>query len=169
MATGKQRLDDMHKAKRKTREAKIEQFVENIEKTTKKPQKRATGAEIIPFQNQNKVLNSLKPEERQYFSHIMEEVKKIQPQEYEKFSLAAANLAKLYVQQDLLQAQIDVDGYIQEDSKGRLYQHPAGVMLQRLQNTIIRSLGALGLTMGKKQVKENENNDNFESEFASFQ
>lgn len=170
MATGKQRLEDKHKEKRKAATARIEKMASAIDAEKPKTRKRATGAEIIQFTKANKVIKSLKPEEKEYFEYILKEVKEIQPSEYEKFTLAAASLAKLYVQQDLLEAQIDTDGgYIQEDDKGRMYQHPAGVMLQRLQNTILRNLTALSLTMGKKQAKSEENNDKFESEFANFQ
>lgn len=170
MATGKQRLEDMHKGKRKAAAARIEKLSAETEAEKPKTKKRATGAEIIQFTQTSKMIKSLKPEEKEYFDYILKEVKEIQPAEYEKFTLAAASLAKLYVQQDLLEAQIDADGgYIQEDDKGRMYQHPAGVMLQRLQNTILRNLTALGLTMGKKQAKSEENNDKFESEFANFQ
>lgn len=170
MGTGKQRLEDMHKGKRKATNAKIEEFAASIEQAESKTKKRATGSKILQFQNSNRVVKNLKTEEKEYYDCILEDVKKIHPKEYEKFTFSIASLAKLYVQQDMLEAQIDTDrGYIQEDDKGRMYQHPAGVMLQRLQNTILRNLTSLGLTMGKKHVKDNDSDNNFESEFANFQ
>lgn len=170
MATGKQRLEDIHKGKRKEKEAQIAKIMEMLDPPEPKTKNRAKSPKITPFRKVNKVINGLSDSEKEYFANIMDELKKIHPDEHGKFSLAAASLASLYVQQDILETQIDeTGGYILEDANGRFYQNPAAVMLQRVQNTIIRNLGILGLTMGKKQVKENTQATNLQSEFANFQ
>lgn len=178
MSTGTSRLKDMHKGKR----AKMPKVtVEDIQKVDSKPQKEgvfSSSAKVVNFSDNttkitlsNEQLNKLKvkTQERKHFHAVYEQIQAIFPTDHERYQLTAASLAKLYAQQERIENEIEnTGGYILEDDKGKLYANPAVIMLQRLQNTILTNLRAIGLTVRGQNAKGPEKDDSAESEFAQF-
>lgn len=168
MSTGKQRLEDKHANKRQKVIKITEDFFEKRDGKGATGQNTSEKAKIGRLKRKNVILAGLNEHEREIFDAILEELKKVHKEDYENYLLTAASLAKLYAQQEDLEATIALDGPVAEDTNGRLYAHPAATLLQRVQTTIIRNLGALGLTLGKKQVKAQAEEQTFVSEFANF-
>lgn len=167
MATGIDRLKDKHKEKGKEKNARLDKILASSENDAPEKPKRA---KITRFKAKKTIVNGLNEIEKQYYEAILSEVEKVHPANSEKYTLAIVSLAKLYHQQDALESIITQDGgLVQRDQNYKLYSHPAATMLQRVQSSIIRNLTSLGLTLGKKQVKEESEDNNTVSEFASFQ
>lgn len=162
MGNSLDRLKDKHANKRKN-VVQIDDFCEKITNNAKKLKFNALAnqplAEIMPL--------SLSVQEKSFFKVIYEQIKKVHPDDYNKYALACANLAKLYAQQERLESEMQGSDVILVDDSGKLYPHPAMKLLQSVQNTIIRNLTSLGFTLGKRSVASKKEEEEV-SEFAQF-
>lgn len=180
MSTGTSRLTDMHKGKRKKMPRVTVEDIVKIDAETSKEAVYPTHGKVINFTEQPKEKKrsltkkeltalGLKTEDKKFYPAIYEHIKAIYPDNPEKYTLAAATLAKLYAQQERIENEIEATGgYVLEDNNGKMYANPAVTMLQKLQNTILANLRAIGLTVRGQEQKQPEKEDTAESEFAQF-
>lgn len=165
MGSGKQRLEDMHKGKRKATVKIIEKGINNSQDETQPAKCR-----IKQFRASKKDPQPLSEDEQELFDDILKRLQGIHP-DPEKYILSAKNLARIMAMQKRLKDRVEMDGgEILESSNGKLYAHPAVNIMQKNYSMIITNLKAMGIVSPRainKNVKEGDEST-FVSEFAQF-
>lgn len=167
MATGKTRLEDSHKGKRKAVARVREDLIAEIDAKINVGQQQAQKCIIRQFKADPQ---NLTPVEQKYFDQIYSQLKEIYS-EHARFALIAKHAAKIYaLQQSLTEIMIQDGGPIITTPSGRLCAHPALKHIQTNHAMILSILKSMGLSPSTVSMcQEDDSKNSFTSEFAQFQ